>query len=88
MSYLCRPQNTNGCRCVRKLVKIEGLRIKLLIVSNVLWYCEIAQVQYYSFFLYTRMPPITALYNISVRVVALPNNLLHHEICLSQFVSL
>ena len=59
MSYLCRPQHFictpsklfwYGCRCVRKVMKIACLRIKLLTVSNVFWYCEIAQIQYYSFF--------------------------------------
>ena len=50
-----------GCRCVLKVVKISCLRLKLLTVSYVFCYCEIAQVQYYSFFTIR----ITALYNIS-----------------------
>ena len=34
-----------GCRCIQKVVKIVCRRFTLLTVSNVFWYCVIAQVQ-------------------------------------------
>ena len=49
----------------------------MMMMMNVFRYCEIAHVQYYSFFLYAR---IATLYNISVSFVAIPNNFLYHQI--------
>ena len=81
ISYIYAP-NPNlfccGCRCVRKVVEIACLRLKLLTVSNVFWYCEIAQVQYYSLFTLQTYRCIVFI-NISVNFVALQNNFLHHQ---------